>query len=369
MEKNPAILEAEGLARGAEASVSIAGQRSNPRVEFALEGLGSKNSRQEISYVHPIELGGAKEARLSIARAEQRLADSDAERQRAQISLEVAHNLYRVRQIEEQLVQAQENIESFDVLAAKLQQFKGLNAEQKLSASAYRFALQEARLQQHRLLEERRQMQSYFAAIHGSDFQVKKTQLPRPVANWPEVELLPLQSPELEWSKAAIALAEGQLQAAESSAWGNLEIAPTLIQETQNGTTYNNVGVKVSIPLPLYQSNQAGKLKAKYQQDLTQDLAMQKEQELSILYRQYLADYEQMKRQWATLPSHLEVQQQHEELHSGMQRGVLPTALVIEIHRQLLALLEQRHALELDGVTHLIQLKGMQHKLLEFQLP
>src|SRR3989339_1127697 len=37
LEKNPAILEAEGLARGAEASVSIAGQRSNPRVEFALE--------------------------------------------------------------------------------------------------------------------------------------------------------------------------------------------------------------------------------------------------------------------------------------------------------------------------------------------
>ncbi len=367
--KHPLMVNALGLQQSALAGLVRADQSPNPRFELYAEDIGGDALRQEAAFVHPLELGGAKSARRHKAQAEQELAKANTQLQRTQVVLQITQDLYRLSQLQIEVAQLKENITTFSNLLQRFSKTRGLNPEQRVSLSAYQFALQESQLMAYDLKQERKVILSRFQAIHGLDFRLGDDLLPAATIVWPRIKHAPLQSPELKQAQAEVSYAQGLLQVEEAKAWGTLELAPRIIQETRNNLRKNSIAFGLNIPLPLYQSNAGGKQQAQAKLDTNQQLAQQKAQELAARFKQKKESYQQVLRQLKDLLTPEEFRKKHKEIHQAMRRGSLPAPLVIEVHRQFLTLLKQRHQLELYGLAQLIQIKSLQGNLKEFQLP
>lgn len=369
----PEVQSAELELARAKAQVSAAGQLRNP--EFALETFqgninGEKREETDLSLGIPIELGGKISARTSAANAGVTLSEARLYQARAKVRSELVTKLHRLRQVLHEGQIAEEAIGTFSKLIQQFASRPALSPEQQLSSSVFRLSKGEYDLKRSATQDEILELDSYFRLHTGLGVDSLKSSLPQIYKTWPRVAAptSAKASPEVRIQQSELDLALAELESAQSEAWPTLTIGPSMKVLNEAGAKNNLMGLNLSLPLPVFNTNGGGRAvgRAGVELSKTKQSFVLREQ---LLRRETAVKiYEQTVKSLETSISHEEIERRHVDAEKLFLKGVVPSALVIETHRTSFELEKVRHERELKAIETLLEIYTIDGTILENNL-
>lgn len=371
LEEHPELKTAQAELSQAEVLPAFQGQWINPELSARADGgtfLGDRILNAEVSLVHTLELGGKRGARVERGRASLEEKALETRRAKERILGEVIRGLYHVRQLQSESLLIQEGLEAFIRIQNVYRGRPRLTPEQRASYNLFKMAEEDYRIRSSTLDNEFKSAVREIELAVAAPLDLARFTLPAPRANWPRFSpdggTSLSSSPLFQLSDAWIRIAESEQSLARSASWPDLKLGPIVTFNTQGAFTYMTAGVGVSAPLPLFQMNGAGRefaqrgLLAAERRASAEKLRLKSE--WSVELSRYLTAIDTM----AKIDTPAAAERRHAEIESLFERGLIPSSLMIEAHRQLLDLMQNRHHQELTAVESLWKLRSLQGQAL-----
>lgn len=353
--------------RATQGLVGIAEQWLNPELNADSVHRGSSGSESNATLLFPIRLGGKRDALLNEAKSEVERVRAVTDLEIQQSRLSVMLSLYRLAHIKRELALATETIETYSKIVGQFEKRPALSPEQDVSLSVFRMASADYRLRITNLKSDEESLYLTLTALTGIPRAAFTKNLPGPKTKWLSVDAeVPQDSaPQLRVAIADVQLAKSRLQRAESEAWPDLRIGPSFKSVKENGESNSYVGVGLSIPLPVFTRNAAGK--AYSAQKVTEaELSFDQVRRKTLANREELIGrYNQTVQSLKSAPSLDALSGKHERLEKQFFKGLVPSALVIEAHRQLFDLEQRRNTSEIEALETFGRLLILDNKFSE----
>lgn len=355
--------------------VDIAKQRPNPEVESRL--LGGKSAddtsfNTETTLLTTWELGEKRKARINQATALGQKPIVNIRETKESIVLQTVLALYRLRQIRTELAQLDEAIATFNKIQKTFKARPKLAPEQEVSLASFDLAREDYKLQKTILIQEQSNLKYFLELATGVSFTAMQKYLPPFKAQWPKVptdaDVANLDNATIAEAKLDQTIAQTDINVARSKAWPDLKIGPTLDTESLTSSTKVIGGVGFSIPLPILNRNKGEKAFAeaeKLRADNNFELTVRK---TSIERKTQLQRYSAAVRALKQSPSVGQLSGKHENIESLFEKGLVPSTLVIEAHRQLNDIVKTRNEQELTGIDALWRIYILDGRLAEVKL-
>jgi outer membrane protein, heavy metal efflux system len=341
--------------RSAQGLVGIAEQRLNPELNADSVHRGASGSESNATLLFPIRLGGKRSALINEAKneVERARAVTDLEIQESRLSVMLA--LYRLSQVKRELSLASETVGTYSKIVGQFEKRPALSPEQDVSLSVFRMASADYRLRLTNLKADEESLYQSLTALTGIPRAALTSNLPPPKQDWRAVNAggLPEGSPQLRVAIADVQLAKSRLDRAEADAWADLRIGPSVKAVRENGDSNTYVGLGLSIPLPIFSRNAAGKSYGA-QRVAEAELTFDQTRRKAIATRDELINRYTLTVQ--SLRSSLSLDTlsgKHDRIEKQFFKGLVPSALVIEAHRQLFDLEQRRNTSELEALEAL----------------
>ncbi len=263
-----------------------------------------------------------------------------------------------------------ESISTFSKLVSQYSKRPKLSPEQQLSNTVFRLSKSDYDLRKANLTEEFAALDSFFKLRVGIGAQALKNAVPPAPNKWPTVaaEGDASRSPRLAVLGAELEVANAEVSLANRESWPTVNVGPSVKLLNEGGTADQLYGFNVSLPIPVFNANGAGRAAAKAGANLTEkrkDLGRQSEQnrraELVRIYNQSVATLN-------STQSHPEIEKRHHESERLFLQGLVPSALVIEAHRSFVDLEQSRHLRELRAIEALFTIFTLDGQLPENSL-
>lgn len=368
---HPDIQRAGAVEKQGTELEAIARQRPNPelssKVVYGRTG-GATVLATESALLHTFELGGKRGARVEGAVAASEERSARLLQTKEEVFLKTWLALYRMRQVRDELKILDEGINTFERIQRQFRSRPRLGPEQSVSLSVFRLAQSDFKLRKATLLSESNVLQKALQIATGKDLSPEGPFFPSPRRDWPAVPDVspgPLGGSRLKLAEAELKEARAAMSAAEGSAWPDLKIGPAFETQRQGAQSFETFGVTLSLPLPLYQANAAGKAYAALGENgarLSLDLAKKEAQvQWDVAVSQYRRALQALNE---ALPAE-EVERKHESAERLFIRGLVPSALVIEAHRQIFDFTKSFHEREIELVEALSKIRALEGRLLE----
>lgn len=354
--RSPNIRRTDIEVQIAEAEVDRAGQFANPELAtrnlWATGGSSRSDFANETQLLFPLQLGGKRSARGQVARAQRDSAASLAQSTREKTLVESAQALHRLRQLETEVYLATEAIERFERIIGAFRRRPQLNPEQSVSLTTFKYALEEEKQKRAQGLAEQSSILSDLSVILGQKILAKKEIFPKLPDKWPSVERQALDnSAELKFARARSEEASAQRELARAEAWPDLKIGPSYERMPDRDRTEERIGLGLSLELPLFNRNQAGKRSA----ELSREAAMLESEFVtkagSAKLDNLIEQYSLITKALASAPSQSELEKGHRAFETQFSRGLVSYSLIIEAHRQLHDTVETKHKQEITALN------------------
>ncbi len=355
--------------------VDIAKQRPNPEIESRL--LGGKSAddtsfNTETILLTTWELGGKRKARINQATVLGNKPIVNTLQTKESIALQTVLALYRLRQIRSELSQLDEAIATFNKIQRTFQARPKLAPEQEVSSASFDLAREDYQLQKTSLIQEQSELKYFLELATGNAFSILQRYLPPFKSRWPklqsEADISNIHNSTIALAKLDQAIAQSEIQVARSKVWPDLKIGPTLDTESLTNSTKAIGGVGFSIPLPILNRNKGEKAFAeaeKLRSDTNLELTLRK---ISIERRTQLQRYSTAIRALKQSPAVSQLSSKHESIESLFEKGLVPSTLVIEAHRQLNDIVKTRNEQELTAIDALWRIYIIDGRLSEARL-
>ena len=162
-------------------------------------------------------------------------------------------------------------------------------------------------------------------------------------------------SVELKTLAQKVEVAQASLELESAQAIPNLRLGPQVELVKENGINDQRFGFNLSLDLPLWNRN--NRQQEVERLDLLRlerdyELAQKKQEAMLGLVRE---KYRALQKALAAPSFGNRLHEKHSEAEALFKKGVISTALIIEVHRQLLELLTSRQSLETELVLTLWQ--------------
>lgn len=377
LQNHPDVINAESENKRDQKLVDIAKQRPNPQLDSRiLLGKTAENTgpNTESTLLIPFELGGKRKSRIAQAKVLGRKATINILENREATALQTVLALYRLRQIKSELAQVEEAIGTFDKISKTFQSRPKLTPEQDVSFASFDLAREDYRLKKATLTQEQSNISHLLGLSTGASFSVIQRHLPSFKSKWPKISENQSgnasNSSVIAKAKEDQSLAQANFEIAKSKAWPDVNIGPTFNTEAlpNNGGIKVVGGVGLSLPIPILSQNRGDKAFAyadKSRADTNLELAIRKTSiERDIQAQRYLAAVKALKQ---SQPSD-RLSIQHENIEKFFEKGLVPSTLVIEAHRQLYDITKTRNEQELTGIDALWRLYIIDGKFLDAKL-
>lgn len=345
----------------------IANQWINPELEADSVAKGSEKSETTASLLFTLRLGGKKSALSKEAKSEVQKAQATRDLNVQQTRLEIMLAAYRLSHIKSEIHLEEESVAIFTKIVTQYQRRAALSPEQDISLSIFKMAQADHQLRLNKLKADETKLLLSLSAATGITKEFIAKSLPNRKEKWPDIkDSADIESaPQIRLPEAALSVAKSQKDKADSEAWPDLKIGPT-IRATKDGnesTTF--VGVGLSMPLPVFTQN--GGNRAYYSQKIIEaELALAQQKKKAIAARNELASRYNLTVQ--TLKNTLSLKalsEKHEQVERQFFKGLVSSSLVIEAHRQLFELEERRNSSELEALESYGQLLILENKFNE----
>jgi outer membrane protein TolC len=223
------------------------------------------------------------------------------------------------------------------------------------------------------LLTEEEGLKNDLELATGLSYGAMQRYLPPAKSSWPKINQEDdptVRSGELQRAQAEAKLATAGLSAAKSQSWPDLKIGPTV--ETANpsgaGRTGTTVGGTISLPLPLLNLNRGGRQFAAAEKARS-DLNLQVTRErLAQERRKQVERYRNASKILSQSRARSELGARHKAVDDLFERGLAPSALVIECHRQMIEIVRSLHEQELAALDAFWRITILDGKVTEARL-
>lgn len=372
MEKSPSGERARLDVEVSKANENAASRLPNPTLSLQSGFLRPNNqsgSDHQISLTQPIDIGGKRGSRIREAKAGTQQLTANQEQVRVELTIETLSKLNRLRQLLLESKVISETARTLEKLLSLFKNRPSLTPEQATSQALFRTALSDLDLKSLSLDEELKTIYKFFAVAAGFTPQQLASVLPGKPLSWEAVTPVKESlSPARKRTEADLSLAVAQLDSQKALSWPEFAVGP-YAQLQRDGANENKLfGIALTMEIPVLSLNLAGReagYKGVSAAERNKEL-LQKE-ELSEQAR-LLEVYEQSVDALEKLPQIKTQEAQHDRLEKLFQRGMVPSALVIESHRQSMEFLRARHEREEKALEALWRLKALQGKISEATL-
>ena len=349
--------EGEGIERAGSAF-------QNPEVDLETtqgRSLGEKAGSNKIMVSYPFQLFGQRAARKDKSLAEAELLRIDGLKGQNGLVAEATLNLYRLRQINEEIAILDETLLAYSKVIKQFASRLQLSPEQEVSLSVFRLAIGDLNFKKAGLESEQRKIGDFFSFVPNiSKAQIEKN-LPPQKQNWPN-----LASKKIEFNgwpikevESKLKLAQAEFDASRAETWPEVKAGVIFQQEIQGSFTNDSYGVGVTLPIPLFNWNQGNRQakSAVYQKAKIEKERAYKEvtNERTRLIELYKAAVENFKKS----PKEDEIMKQHNNIESKYSRGLINSALMIEAHRQRFEYKTSQNQIELNALQALFRVYEM----------
>lgn len=370
---HPAAKESAALLAQAEALAAAAGQRPNPEAEGA--GLfGREQDQIELSVLHTFETGGKRGRRLDHARAQAMELGAAALSIREEIAVETVLDLYRLRQIREEAKLVREALDTFSRVGGQLRVRPRRSPEQEVSLAVFQLAELDYSVKSAALEGEALALRRRLELGLGRPFPDSERVLPPRPRAWPDPGA-PGSPGSYRGSTALRAAAdleaaEAERGSARAAAYPDVKLGPNILNQ-KNGPGEGSstlVGGTLSLPLPLYQRNAGGKRLADRAVETARAKASAASAALGARRDAELARYRAATSALAQAGDAGKLEAEHERMEELYDRGLIPSALVIEAHRQMVDYTRDLNEQEMTAVRALWTIYAIEGRALTERL-
>lgn len=362
LEKDPEFKSSELTRRSANASRDALTKLPNP--ELGVKSITGKNAGEtvggtEVSLSLSLSELLVKRAALSKSgRAEERSMLIDANELEFRSKAKIIRDIYRYRQIQDELALADEALETYQKIERQFRSRRARGPEQEITLSLVDLAQGDYRLKRNHLAVELNEIELRFKGTLGQGFILKPEWLPKLKQNWPTIQILQVSKNTFELQKleAEKAKSEAQKNLANAEAWPNISAGPVYQRDTEGPTQFTSTGFNVTVDIPILNWNGGARNlatnnleRAKYNYEFANRKA---ELERELLLRKYTSAVESLK----ASNGQESLNKKHARIDGYFRQGLASGTTVIEAHRQMGEFTESQHEHELVALESLMYL-------------
>lgn len=363
IQKHPGLTISTLKNQEGQAILERAGQWKNPELDVksvAGENAGEKNGSTEVVLAIPISQLWDRPIEKEIGRAEKTLAEIEAKVNLANIKREMIKDLYRLRQIEEELDLIHETVDAFKKIQSQFSGRLVRGAEQEITLNLVELATGDYGLKENHLLVEKLEILARLKTIWGSDFKVQKEYLPPLKEKWPEIKAdtnaIPFDT-QRRIAESDRAKAEERLTSNEI--WDQMKLGPAATRTTDGANQFWSVGFSFSMGLPIFTQNGGGRRMAEARSNQTRlwaDYGKRKATlDQDILIQKYKSSVESLRKS----SSRDALRKRHDKIDALFRRGLAGGSIMIEAHRQIIEFTMAQHEHEMTALDSFIEFKSI----------
>ncbi len=331
-------------------SIDIAEQRPNPELDFEyLKGdqFGVDVNTYTLTAKHVVEFGSKRDKRLLKAKNYQKLKNAEVDLSLFNSNLNATIGYQRVAQLNVTIDSVKEAIHTFEKIINKLSSRERLNPEETVSLSTLRLASNDYKAQLNDLENEKTLLQGKISFLSNcKNINPKYEYINFNLVKIDDTQTNSVGLPQIEDLKVELAVSELDIQ--KSLGYSNISIGPTVEHQTVGNDEFVSAGISVSFALPLFQTNNGGKLNA-LKGVGSQKVATSNNKEMLRIERMNLVT--KLKRSLSTLskmPKLKELESKHLKVEKLFSRGVVSIPMTIESHRQQVEFIKSKFDTEND---------------------
>lgn len=351
--RSPLLNEAVKKKEEASSSLDIAKQRPNPELDLEyLKGdeFGLDVNTLSVTAKHVIEFGSKRDKRISKAKSYTKLRNAQIEMSLFNSNLNASIGYQRVAQLNVTIESVKEAIQTFDRITRKLSSRKRLNPEETISLSTLRLASNDYKAQLNDLENEKTLLLGKISFLSScSKVNPKYYYL-----NYKKIKLNTTEDKNvglLNLENLKVDLELGELDVQRSLGYSNISVGPTVEYLGQGNDEFISAGVALTFDLPLFQTNDGGKLNAlkklsaqKVESENQKTMLKIEKENLTVKFKRSLNTLSKM-------PKLEELESGHRKVEKLFSRGVVSISMTIESHRQQIEFLKSRFETENDVLS------------------
>ncbi len=358
MEFHPSVKRGSLSLESASKLIEKAAQMPNPTLMSRYvkgEKNGEEVSELEANLSFTLELGGKRQARINLAKANTGHVSSINDITKSQIKLQTITNLYRLRQILSEKEIMNETLKAFSNVIGKLRKFSRLSAQQEAALTLFEMAYEETKVNKSEVFEEEREIEHYFHIATGHSLVEVKDYLPTIFTQWPYVGSNHQSglSPEIKKLQSLTQLAQKKLDIQNSKTWPSLKIGPSIAIEQDSDNENKMVGLNIQIPLPLFNLNGGAKAYARSELVRANKNVVFTQIEENHERIEQLRIYDSSVRILNKTMKQKTIEKKHKIIEKLYLRGVISSSMFLDSLKQKLSYLKSRNHRELTAVKAL----------------
>jgi outer membrane protein, heavy metal efflux system len=347
--KKEASLELEGAAS----------QFTNPELDIQNIRMDADKSETSASLLFNFSIGGKRSVLKAEAYAEKEKTAAEVELNIATLRLNVMKQMYQLSHLHSEILIEEESILTFNKIVSQFSKRAALTPEQEVSISIFKMAISDHQLSLISLKNTYEEVLSNLMRITSLSKSQIIGNLPKHKTNWEKIENLKLNiksAPQLKFATADLMLAKSQKEKAIADSFPDLKIGPIIKTQSDGSNTENFTGIGLTMPLPvltLNSSTRAYQSKKVMEAEMILNNETKKIESLNALLIQ---KYGTLLATLKNSPDKKTLEDRHSKIERLFFGGLVSGALVIEAHRQLYDLEENRNKTELEAIETLGQI-------------
>lgn len=340
-----------------ESSIDLAKQRPNPIIEAEyLKGnqFDIDVNNLQVTAQHIYEFGSKRNRRIEEAQLSATIQKRLLNLKGVETTVSYALKYQRVAQLTILIDAAKEAISTFEKVIEKLAVRSGLTPEERVSLLTLRLAANDYKARLNDFENEKTLLGGELTFITGCEIinphysSLDYKQLLPPLKNLSSTEngLVNVENLKMKQTEAELAVQK-------SLGYSNIAIGPVVEYQTEGNDKFFSAGVAVTFDLPLFHTNDAGKLNAARRMAAQKIESANSIKNLNIKKTMLIRKYERSVQVLSQMTTLERLNKQHAEIESLFARGIVSIPMTIESHRQHLDFLESRFETENDLLVSL----------------
>ena len=355
---HPEIQTARAKQAVLERSIAVASLRPNPELDLdgsVTDTIDGNVYRVSASLKHTFEVGGKRSARMKIAESAMKYGIAEAEHGKQNVLINSVLRLHRLRQVHELIPIYEESLQAFNKILRSIRSRKSLSPEQQVEGETLELAINDYKLKVSELISEKLNLNRHLSFFIGEKCTIPLSALPQfPNLSQNFTENINSDNySKLLAAKSKLKLAEANLNFEKANSYPNIQLGPTYEHEKAPFTHSNSFGISLTMDLPIFNVNSAGRAKAQKELIVSRKILENIKTESELDIEAWVTKYNQYRSSLNTIADKKRLERKHKKIEALFRRGIISTSLVIESHRQLTEFFTTRFDFELGAVEAL----------------
>ena len=336
LEKDPRVSALINRKSEREGRDNEAKQIPNPRAES--EFSFDSESRQNVSLLQPIEIGGKRSARIKIAESENKVSMIEDGLTLVEVASDLAVALVRHRQLSTRSVLLEETKTSLQNLTSRLRAKAVRTPEERTALTI--FSMQSTLLDTQLLSikQELKEVRNELEIAIGRKLSDSEQLMSSEKKDWPPLDPSRIsESFESQLAAASVTKAEAEMQLQQSLGWPELAIGPAMERQRGSETSW---GAKIEFSLPLFNVNGGAKKRSRAEFQRADILAKRTKLKEAASSKNLFEQYGEVTKFLKSSPSQSAIKKSVTESLQLFSRGMIQPAAIVESYRSTLETLE-----------------------------